>query len=66
MTLVVLAVLAPFVAALAGFLLGGRWPRLVVPVAVGGTGVALVATAGLAVRAVLDAPLADRLHVATV
>ena len=45
MTTVYLAIGAPFVAAVVGLLAGRTWPRLVVPVAVGGTAVALVAAA---------------------
>ena len=37
MTAVYVALLAPALAALVGFLGGRRWPRLVVPVAVAGT-----------------------------
>jgi NADH-quinone oxidoreductase subunit L len=65
-TLVVAAVLAPFLAALVGFALGKRWPRSPVPVAVSGAAVALVATAVLAVRASTDAALSDGLHVGRV
>ena len=45
MTSVYLALGAPFAAAVVGLLAGRTWPRLVVPVAVGGTAVALVAAA---------------------
>ncbi|HEY7598539.1 MAG TPA: NADH-quinone oxidoreductase subunit L [Candidatus Limnocylindrales bacterium] len=60
MTAVYVALAAPFLAAVAGLLLGPRWPRLVVPLAVGGTGVALLATVLLAAAAVVDAPLLER------
>jgi len=43
MTQVYLALGAPFLAAVVGLLGGRTWPRLVVPVAIGGTAVALVA-----------------------
>jgi NADH-quinone oxidoreductase subunit L len=59
-TAVYVALAAPFLAAVAGLLLGPRWPRLVVPLAVGGTGVALLATVLLAAAAVVDAPLLER------
>jgi NADH-quinone oxidoreductase subunit L len=59
-TAVYVALAAPALAALAGLLLGPRWPRLVVPIALAGTGTALFATAVLAAAAVVDAPLAER------
>ncbi len=67
--LAALAVLAPAVAAAAGLLGGGRWPGAVVPVALAGTGVTLLATlllAGQVVRSGLGAPLAEATHLATV
>ena len=66
MTLVHLAIATPFVAAVVGLLGGRTWPRLVVPVAVAGTTVSLVATAALAVRAVTTDHLLERAHIATV
>ena len=66
MTAVEVALLGPALAALVGLLGGRGWPRLVVPVAVGGTALALVATVLLAVRAVTDAPLLERAHLGTV
>jgi NADH-quinone oxidoreductase subunit L len=64
-TLVYVALLAPALAALLGLLGGGRWPRAVVPLAVGGAGVALLAAVGLAVRAIGDTPLQERAQLAT-
>jgi NADH-quinone oxidoreductase subunit L len=58
-TLVVAAILAPALAAVAGFLLGRRAPRAVAPIAVVGTGIALAVTVVLAARAVADAPLRE-------
>ena len=52
MTTVYLALGAPFLAAVVGLLGGRTWPRLVVPVAVGGTAVALVAAAVQAATAI--------------
>jgi NADH-quinone oxidoreductase subunit L len=52
MTTVYLALGAPSLAAVVGLLGGRTWPRLVVPVAVGGTAVALVAAAGQAATAI--------------
>ena len=56
MTAVYVALLAPFVAAVVGLLAGPWRPGLAVPLAVAGTGTALLATLVLATRAVLDAP----------
>jgi len=61
-TAVVLAILAPTVAAAVGFFSGRRWPRTAVPVAVAGAGVALAAAVVLCARAVRDAPLGDALR----
>ena len=66
MSAVYVALGAPFLAAVVGLLAGPRWPRLVVPVAVGGSGAALFATVVLAARAVLDAPLYERAQLARV
>jgi len=63
---VYVAVLAPFLAAVAGLLLGPRRPGLVVPIALGGAGAALYATFVLAARAVFEAPLSDRASLADV
>jgi NADH-quinone oxidoreductase subunit L len=65
-TLVHLALLAPALAALAGLLGGRAQPRLVVPVAVGGTAVALGATLLLAVRAVTTDGLVERSQLGSV
>jgi NADH-quinone oxidoreductase subunit L len=65
-TAVYVALAAPFVAAVAGLLCGPRWPRLVVPVAVGGTGAALLAATVLTVAAVTDAPAYARVRLAEV
>ena len=54
MTTVYLALGAPFVAAVVGLLAGRTWPRIVVPVAVGGTAVALVAAAAQTSLAIGD------------
>ena len=62
MTAVVLAVLAPALAAAVGFLSGRRWPGTAVPVAVAGAGLALVSAVVLCARAVRDAPLDGALH----
>ena len=62
MTPVVVAVLAPAVAAAIGFLSGRRWPWTAVPVAVAGAGLSLAATLVLCGRAVLDAPVNETLH----
>jgi NADH-quinone oxidoreductase subunit L len=66
MTPVVVAILAPAVAAAVGFLLGRRWSWAAVPVAVAGSGLALVASVVLCARAVLDGPLDDALRGARV
>ena len=66
MTLVYVAVLAPFTAAVVGLLVGPRQPRLVVPIAVGAMGAALFVTALLAAAAVVDAPLLERAQFAEV
>jgi NADH-quinone oxidoreductase subunit L len=66
MTPVVVAVLAPAVAAAVGFLSGRRWPWAAVPVAVAGAGLSLAATLVLGARAVLDGPLNETLHGSTV
>ncbi len=66
MTLVYLAVAAPLVASFVG-LLGGRLvPRLVVPVAVAGTGVSLLAALVMAARAVTTDGLVERASLDTV
>jgi NADH-quinone oxidoreductase subunit L len=62
MTPVVVAVLAPAVAAAIGFLSGRRWAWTAVPVAVAGAGLSLVATLVLCARAVLDGPVNETLH----
>jgi NADH-quinone oxidoreductase subunit L len=59
-TPVYVALLAPALAAVVGFLGGRLQPRLVVPVAVAGTTVSLVATLALAARAVTDSPLREQ------
>jgi len=64
-TLVYVAVLAPFLAAVVGLLVGPRQPRLVVPIAVGAMGAALFSTLLLAAAAVVDAPLFERAQLAT-
>jgi len=61
-TAVVLAILAPAVAAAVGFLSGRRWAWTAVPVAVAGAGVSLAAAIVLCARAVLDAPVAEALQ----
>jgi NADH-quinone oxidoreductase subunit L len=66
MTLVFVTVLAPFVAAVAGLFLGGRWPRTSVPIAVAGAVVSLGGALALAVRVAVDAPLQDAARVTTV
>ncbi|HEX6919319.1 MAG TPA: NADH-quinone oxidoreductase subunit L [Actinomycetes bacterium] len=66
MTLVVLAILAPAVAAVTGLLSGGSRPRVVAPLAIGGTAVAFAATVVLALRAVVDAPLRDGASITSV
>jgi NADH-quinone oxidoreductase subunit L len=66
MTLVFITVLAPFVAAVAGLFLGGRWPRTRVPIAVAGAAVSLGGALVLAVRVAVDAPLQDAAQVTTV
>jgi NADH-quinone oxidoreductase subunit L len=62
---VYVALLGPALAALVGMLGGRTWPRLVVPVAVTGTALALLATAVLAVRAITDAPLSEQAQLAS-
>ena len=57
MTPVVVAILAPAVAAAVGFLLGRRASWSAVPVAVAGSGLALAASILLCARAVLDGHL---------
>ena len=66
MTVVYVAVLAPFVAAVLGFFLGRRWPQTPVPVAVAGAVATISATLVLAVRVVVDAPLRESSQIATV
>ena len=66
MTAVYVALLAPALAALVGFLGGRRWPRLVVPVAVAGTSVSLVATFVMAGRAVTTDGLLERSSLAPI
>ncbi len=65
MTTVYLALGAPFVAAVVGLLSGRTWPRLVVPVAVGGTAIALVAAAAQTALAV-EGRLYERARLADV
>ncbi len=60
MTAVHVALAAPFVAAVVGLLGGRTWPRLVVPVAVGGTVVSLLAALLMAGRAVTTDGLVER------
>jgi NADH-quinone oxidoreductase subunit L len=62
---VYVALLGPALAALVGMLGGRTWPRLVVPVAVTGTALSLLATAVLAVRAITDAPLSEQAQLAS-
>jgi NADH-quinone oxidoreductase subunit L len=62
---VYVALLGPALAALLGLLGGRTWPRLVVPVAVTGTALSLLATVVLAVRAITDSPLNERAHIAS-
>jgi NADH-quinone oxidoreductase subunit L len=64
-TWVYLALVAPFLAAVVGLLGGRTWPRLVVPVAVAGASVALIAAIVLAGRAVTG-DLLERAHLAEV
>jgi NADH-quinone oxidoreductase subunit L len=69
-TVVYIAVLAPFVAAVVGFSLGRRWPSSVAMVGVGGVAVSLVSASVLASQ-VADDPdvvgrLSERGHVARV
>jgi NADH-quinone oxidoreductase subunit L len=63
---VVVAILAPALAAVIGLGAGRRFSRLVVPVAIGGSAVAFLAALVLAARAVSSAPLHDRLTGPTV
>jgi NADH-quinone oxidoreductase subunit L len=65
-TAVYVALLAPALAALVGFLGGRRWPQVVVPVAVAGTTLSLVATVVLAARAVTTDGLFERASLDTV
>jgi NADH-quinone oxidoreductase subunit L len=65
-TVVYVAVLAPFAAAVIGFFLGGRWPRTPVPISVAGAAAAFGAAVVLAVRAVVDAPLREAAQIGTV
>ena len=60
MTLAYLALAAPFLAAVVGLLLGRALPRLVVPVAVAGTALSLVAALAMAGRAVTTDGLLER------
>jgi len=62
---VYVALLGPALAALVGLLAGRTWPRLVVPVAVTGTALSLLATVVLAVRAITDSPLSEQAHLAS-
>jgi NADH-quinone oxidoreductase subunit L len=62
MTPVVVAILAPALAAAVGFLSGRRWSWSAVPIAVAGSGLALAASVLLGARAVLDSPLDDALR----
>jgi NADH-quinone oxidoreductase subunit L len=64
-TAVYVALGAPFLAAVVGLLGGRTWPRLVVPVAVGGTVVASVAAIALTAQAVVG-DLFERVHLAEV
>ncbi len=66
MTLLGLAVLAPVVAAVLGFLGGGRWPRLAAPVAIAGAALACAATAGLAARNVLGELPLERVELGSI
>jgi NADH-quinone oxidoreductase subunit L len=60
MTPVYVALLAPALAAVVGFLCGRLQPRIVIPVAVAGTTLSLVATLVLAAHAVTDSPLREQ------
>jgi NADH-quinone oxidoreductase subunit L len=62
---VYVALLGPALAALAGMLGGRTWPRLVVPVAIAGTALSMLATVVLAVRAITDSPLNEQAHLAS-
>ena len=66
MTAVYVALLAPALAAVVGILIGRLRPRLVVPVAVAGTSVSLVATVVLAARAVTTDGLLEQASLDTV
>ncbi len=66
MTAILIALLAPTVAAVVGLLLGPVRPRLVVPVAVAGAAVALLAVCVPALRLVAGNDIVARLHLATV
>jgi NADH-quinone oxidoreductase subunit L len=65
-TLAYVALLAPLLAAVVGLLAGPVWPRVVVPLGVGGTGVALLAALGLAARAIDDPQLLETAHLGSV
>jgi len=65
-TAVYVALLAPALAAVVGILIGRLRPRLVVPVAVAGTSVSLVATVVLAARAVTTDGLLEQASLDTV
>ena len=65
MTVVYVALLAPALAAVVGILLGRLRPRLVIPVAVAGTSVSLVATVVLAARSITDHPLLEQVSLAS-
>ena len=65
MSPVYLALLAPFLAAALGLLAGPRWPRLVVPVAVGGTSLALLGAVALSARSI-SGSVYERAQLATV
>ena len=66
MTAVYVALLAPALAAVVGILIGRLRPRFVVPVAVAGTSVSLVATVVLAARAVTTDGLLEQASLDTV
>jgi NADH-quinone oxidoreductase subunit L len=65
-TLVYLAIGTPFVAAVVGLLGGRAWPRLVVPVAIAGATVALLAALVMAGRVVTGDGLLERSSLDTV
>jgi NADH-quinone oxidoreductase subunit L len=64
-TPVYVALLAPALAAVIGLLGGRQWPRLVVPVAIAGTAISLVAAVVLAVRAVTESGMLERAQLAS-